>query len=91
MAIPKNWRQWGRTLLGGVVSGAANAVLAALGISAANAAGVPVAPLNLNQMVGVFASGGFIGACMFLAKSPIPPDAFDTAPPIAPDKTINDR
>ena len=76
--IPKSWDAWLKTLVGGMVSGGANAVLAALGLAAGAAAGLPVHQMDAGQMMDIFVSGALIGAFMYLAKSPVPPDAGNT-------------
>ena len=73
--IPKRWEQWLKTLVGGAVSGGANAGLAALGTSAATAIGFTVKPFEPRQLGEMFIAGAVVGALTFLAKSPVPPDA----------------
>ena len=72
--LPKTIGHWAKTLLAGVISGAANALLASVGVPVAHAAGVPIAPLDWHQMGGIALSGGFIAAVTYLAKSPVPSD-----------------
>ncbi len=73
--IPQRWEQWAKTLIGGAISGGANAALSALGATAANVAGLKVEQFTLRQLGEMFCSGAIIGAFMFLQKSPVPPDS----------------
>ncbi len=65
---------WLKALIASVVSGAANAASATLGISAANLVGIKIEPLNLQQLGSVSLSGGIIGLIFYLKQSPVPPD-----------------
>ncbi len=72
--IPKRWEQWVKTLVGSAIGGGANTALASLGPGVAASVGVHIRPFEPAQMWDMFASGAIIGALMFLAKSPVPPD-----------------
>jgi hypothetical protein len=72
--IPRRISEWIKTLVAGVISGSANAIIAAIGVPVAAAAGVPVKPLDWQQIGAVAISGGFIAAVTYLQKSPLPPD-----------------
>jgi hypothetical protein len=63
---------WLHGLIGGVIGGAANAVLASLGIVGAQAVGVEVKTLDYDQVVAIAISGGIIGAFLYLKQSPLP-------------------
>jgi zinc transporter ZupT len=67
MKIPRNVEQWVKTLLAGVISGSANAVMGSIGAAAIGQ------PLNWKQIGAVATSGGFIAAVTYLQKSPLPP------------------
>lgn len=73
--IPQRIEQWVKTLIAAVVGGAANAGLAALGISAGSALGETVKPLDLRQLEHICVSGAIVGALLFLKQSPVPPDS----------------
>lgn len=83
MKIPNSIESWAKTLIGGAVSGGANALLSSLGLAAGAAVGLPVHQLSPSQMLDIFATGAIVGAVMFLAKSPVPPDD-SSSPPAAP-------
>ena len=78
VALPKKVEQWIWTLLGGAISGGANAALASFGPGAFNAAAatvgvhVTVKGFEATQLLSMFISGALVGAFMFLAKSPVP-------------------
>lgn len=76
----KNWKAWATGLAAAVVSGAAHAAGAVLGIGAANMVGANIKPLDLKELGVVAASGAVTGAVAYLMKSPLPSDA---APPPA--------
>jgi hypothetical protein len=69
---------WAKALLAAFIGGVANAGLSALGISGAQAVGVQIPQLDWKQFVTVCASGGVIGAFLYLKQSPVPPDPTDT-------------
>jgi hypothetical protein len=73
--VPKRWDQWLKAAVAAFVSSGANAGLALLGIGGAAMAGIPVKPLDLHQFFAISLSGGVVGLWMYLAKSPVPPDA----------------
>lgn len=70
--IPRSFEQWFKTFVATVVSAAANAGLASIGLSSAAAVGVNVKPLDAHQLGGVCLSGAIVGTLMYLAKNPVP-------------------
>ena len=74
-SFPKRWEQWLKTLIGGAISGGANAALASLGPTIANSVGITVKAFEPTQVIDMFVCGAMVGALMFLAKSPVPPDS----------------
>ena len=74
ITVPKTWEQWFKALIGSVVGTVANCILAEMGLSAASAVGVNVKPLDLRQLGSIALSGMIVGACLYLAKSPVPSD-----------------
>jgi hypothetical protein len=71
-------RNWIRGLVSAVVTGGSSAALASLGISGANAVGVPVPQLDIKQLGAVVIGGGIVGMLAYLKQSPIPPDSGNT-------------
>lgn len=69
----KSFEVWLKSLVAAVVTGAANAGMASLGITVGNLAGMKIPALDWKQVLTVMASGGFIGMLAYLAKSPVPP------------------
>lgn len=66
--------RWVKMLIAAIITGAANAGLAALGVTAANVAGAAIPPLDWKQLGVMCLSGGLIGMLAYLKQSPVPPD-----------------
>lgn len=75
----KKLKMWLRGLIGGMIGGGSNAVIAFLGLAGANAAGVDVKAMDYKQAGAVFLSGIFISMFLYLKQSPLPPPEEDTA------------
>jgi hypothetical protein len=73
MTLPKSTRDWLRALLAHFITGGATAVTAGAGIALADSVGVPIAALDLKQLIAVFLASGFFGAMSYLKQSPLPP------------------
>ena len=71
-------KHWAKALLAAVITGASSSGLSALGISVADAAGLKIGQLNLQQLGIMMASGGLVGAFAYLKQSPVPPDETET-------------
>lgn len=65
---------WIKSLIGAIIGGAANAILASLGIAGANAVGIGIKPLDFSQLGGVCVSGAIVGLALYLKQSPVPPE-----------------
>lgn len=72
MSYVKNLRLWLRSLLAAVITGGCTAALSALGVTAANAAGLQITAMSLDQLVTTAVSGGVVGALAYLQRSPLP-------------------
>jgi len=72
IAVPKTYGQWAKTLVATIITSAANAALASLGITGANLMGIKVPALDFRQVGAIMLSGGFVGALAYLAKNPVP-------------------
>ena len=66
--------KWSKALLAAFVTGAASALLSALGISGAEIVGINIQQLNLKQLGIMTLAGGIVGAAAYLKQSPIPPE-----------------
>jgi hypothetical protein len=64
---------WLHNLLAATITGAATSGLSALGISVADAAGGAIKPLDMRQLMVLFASGAAVGLLAYLKQSPLPP------------------
>lgn len=78
ISIPRKTEEWIKALVAAIVSGMANAFLAALGISGAQAVGVKMDQLSPKQLLDLTIMGGLIGMFMYLKQSPVPPDSGNT-------------
>lgn len=65
-------RKWANTLIGMFVQGGASAAVSTFGLAGAHAVGVPVQPLDLKQVCGIFLAGAVIRTMRFLERSPVP-------------------
>lgn len=66
--------KWLKALVASVVTGASSSGLSALGVSAADAAGMNVGTLNLKQLGVMALAGGIVGMLAYLKQSPVPQD-----------------
>lgn len=66
-------RAWVYGLLSGFIGGGASAVTAWAGMAGAKGLGIDVHVLNFKEAGIVMLSSGFVTACSYLAKSPLPP------------------
>jgi hypothetical protein len=73
--MSSRFRTWAKALLAASITGASGSLLAALGISGAQAVGVSVMQLNLKQLTVMTLAGGVVGAAAYLKQSPVPPDS----------------
>lgn len=73
-------QKWGRALLSAIITGACSAGLGSLGITSANVMGATIPPLNKDQLLAVWISGGVVGCMAYLSKSPLPTDDDDFKP-----------
>ena len=70
--------KWIKALIAAMVGGVANAALSVLTIKGANWTGAmdPLMPqLTTEQLGSVCVAGGLVGACLYLVRSPLPPDS----------------
>jgi hypothetical protein len=74
MPLPKSTRQWLRTLAAHFITGGASACTAGAGTALANSVGLPIAVMDLKQLVVVFLASGLYGAIGYLKQSPLPPE-----------------
>jgi hypothetical protein len=94
LRLARKYRVWTSGLLAGFIGGGATAGSSWLGITAANALGANIQPLDLKALGWIVLSGGISNALFFLKQSPIPRDEDGTdfvgkpqPVPIAPQKT----
>ena len=64
---------WLKALAAAFITGAAGSLLSGLGISGAQAVGLPIQQLDLKQLGVVTLFGGIVGAAAYLKQSPVPP------------------
>lgn len=70
--------KWLKALVAAIIGGIANAGLSVLTIKGANSTGLiqPLMPdLTMEQLGSICLSGGLVGACLYLVRSPLPPDS----------------
>jgi hypothetical protein len=64
--------KWLHGLWSAIITGLSSSLLTALGISGANAVGVPVTQLDIKQLGLVTIFGGIVGMAAYLKQSPLP-------------------
>lgn len=74
-------KHWSVSLMSACVRGGATALKAFMAAAGASAAGAPVAPLNIQQGLYVFAAAAAYEAVTFLSVNPLPDDDDLPAPP----------
>jgi hypothetical protein len=72
--MPRPTAHWLKALAAAFITGAAGSLLSALGISGAQAMGLTIHQLDLQQLCFVTLFGGIVGAAAYLKQSPVPPD-----------------
>lgn len=74
-----SFHRWLNLVIGICIQGGAVSAGSVFGCAAASAAGLPITPLELNQLLAIFISGGLVKLLMFLQKQPVPNwDGWDT-------------
>jgi hypothetical protein len=76
--MPRNVEQWLKAVLAAFVGGFCNALLNALGITAANAVGIQMPQLTPRQLIDVALIGGITSCAFYLKSSPVPPGEGNT-------------
>jgi hypothetical protein len=79
-----SYKKWMNTLFGMFIQGGAHSAVATFGLAGAHAMGVPVQPLDLQQVSAIFLAGAVIKTMRFLEHSPVPEfngAGTDTTPP----------
>lgn len=71
-AMKSGVKAWAKALVAAFITGSASALLSALGISGAQAVGVNVSQINLEQLGIITLAGGIVGAAAYLKQSPVP-------------------
>lgn len=69
----KKTKIWLDGFINGIVTGGVSSVLSALGIVAAESAGVDIKGLNWQQLCGIFFSACVVNACMYIKQNQLPP------------------
>lgn len=66
------FNQWANLMVGICIQGGAVSAGSVFGCAAASAAGLPIKPLELDQLLAIFISGGLVRLLVFLQKQPVP-------------------
>lgn len=91
LRLPVSVAEWGKTLIGVVVGGAATAGTSALSIATARGLGIDVPLLNFKALGIVMLNAGVFSGLAFLAKSPLPSSKVEhTEVTITKDVSVSD-
>ena len=69
----KKTKVWLDGFINGIITGGVTSVLSALGIVAAESAGMEIKGLAFDQLCGIFFSSCVVNACIYIKQNQLPP------------------
>lgn len=69
----KKTKVWLDGFINGIINGGVTSVMSALGIVAAESAGVQIKGLGIDQICGIFFSSCLVSACIYIKQNKLPP------------------